>query len=153
MSTADRPNASAPAERLASACRSAGFVRLTATADGDALAALGTVGAALRTVGVPFQASVAHVPTAEPAGGTDADATVVFGAAPTDATVAVADGPLSATAYDAVRELGAEPDSMLAVAGSIAGGFTPRRRRSVLRRRRVADGATSRRRDAGHGRR
>jgi hypothetical protein len=125
MSTADRPNASAPAERLATACRSAGFVRLTATADGDALASLGIFGAALRTVGVPFQASVARVPTADRSGGTDADATVAFGASPAGTTVAVSEGPLSATAYDAARELGAEPDPTLAVAGSIAGGFTP----------------------------
>lgn len=125
MSTADRPNPSAPAESLAATCRSAGFVRLTATADGDALAALGQLGAALRTVGIPFQASVAHVPTTEETGGTDADATVVFGAAPTDATAVVTEGPLSATAFDAARELGADPDPTLAIAGVIAGGFIP----------------------------
>jgi len=125
MSTADRPNAHTPAESIAAACRSAGFVRLTATADGDALAALGQLGAALRAVGVPFQASVRRVPTAEDVTSTDADATVVFGAAPADATVSVTDGPLAATAFDAARELGGEPDPMLSVAGSIAGGFIP----------------------------
>lgn len=124
MSTADRTDASTPAESLAAACRSAGFVRLMATADGDALAALAGFGAALRTVGTPFQASVTHVPTAENMAGTNADATVVFGAAPAGATVAVTDGPLAATAFDAARELGADPDPLLAVAGSIAGGFT-----------------------------
>jgi hypothetical protein len=77
MSTADRPDARTPAGRLAAACRSAGFVRLTATADGDALAALGQFGAALRSVGVPFQASVLDVPTAADVHGTDADATVL----------------------------------------------------------------------------
>lgn len=121
MSAAGRPNASAPAESLAAVCRDAGFVRLTATADGDALAALGQLGAALRATDVPFQASVRRVPDDR---GTDADATVVLG---TDAAadVALTEGALAATAYDAARELGCEPAPLLALAGAVAGGFTP----------------------------
>jgi hypothetical protein len=121
MSTAGRPDASAPAESLAAVCRSAGFVRLVATADGDALAALGQLGAALRATDVPFQASVRRVPDER---GTDADATVVLG---TDAAadMAVTEGPLAATAYDATRELGVAPAPLLALAGAVAGGYTP----------------------------
>lgn len=121
MSTAGRPNASAPAESLAAVCQSAGFVRLTATADGDALAALGQLGAALRATDTPFQASVRQVPDER---STDADATVVLGTdAPAD--VAVTDGAVAATAYDAVVALGCEPASLLALAGAFAGGFVP----------------------------
>ncbi|MFB6117642.1 hypothetical protein [Halosegnis sp.] len=120
MSAAGRSDAPAPAESVAVACRNAGLVRLTATADGDALAALGQLGAALRAAGVPFHASVAPFPAA-PA--TDADLTVAFGSDGGD--VAVTDGPLSATAYDAARALGADPDPLLAMAGAVAAGHTP----------------------------
>ncbi|MFC7177492.1 hypothetical protein [Halosegnis marinus] len=122
MSTAGRPNASAPAESLAAVCRSAGFVRLTATPDGDALAALGQLGAALRAADVGFQASVSRVPRDS---GTEADATVVLGAEAPDAALSVTTEPLASTAYDAARELGATPDPVLALAGAVAGGFVP----------------------------
>lgn len=120
MSTAGRPDASAPAESLAAACRDAGFVRLVASADGDALAALGVLVDGLRSAAVPFQTSVAHVPR-PPA--TDADVTVTLGA--TGGDVAVTEDPLSPTAYAAARELGADPDAVLALAGAVAAGATP----------------------------
>ncbi|PSQ18734.1 exonuclease RecJ, partial [Halobacteriales archaeon QS_9_67_17] len=124
MSAAGRSDASAPAESLAAACRVADFVRLTATADGDALAALGQLGAALRATDVPFHASVARVPNATTnSTAPEADCTVAFGAEGAD--VALTDGPLSATAYTAARELGVDPDPLLAMAGAVAAGFTP----------------------------
>ncbi|PSP57319.1 hypothetical protein BRC72_09845 [Halobacteriales archaeon QH_7_66_36] len=120
MSAAGRSDASAPAESLAAACRAADFIRLTATADGDALAALGQLGAALRATDVPFHASVTRVPGVT---APDADCTVAFGAEGAD--VALTDGPLSATAYTAARELGVDPDPLLAMAGAVAAGFSP----------------------------
>jgi len=120
MSTAGRPEASAPADSLAAAIREAGFVRLAATADGDALAALATTARACRAADVPFQAAVDAVPR-PPA--TDADVTVTFGA--NDGQVAITDAPLSTTAYDAAQALGTDPDPLFALAGAVAGGAVP----------------------------
>jgi len=60
------------------------FVRLVATADGDALAATGLFARALDAAGVPYQASLAAVPD-PPA--TDADCTVAVGSAGGDVTL------------------------------------------------------------------
>jgi hypothetical protein len=121
MSVADRPNESAPsASDIAAACRDAGLVRLVATADGDALAATGLLARALAATDVPFQASVARIPGLE---GTEADVTLTVGT--TGGDVALAAGPLSATAYAAAGTLGDDPDPVLALAGTLAGGFAP----------------------------
>lgn len=120
MSTADRTDPDAPAASLASACLNAGLVRLVATADGDALAALGTLARALRERDVPFQASVARYPALD---GTEADVTVTVGAA--DGDVALDEGPLTPVAFETAQELGADPDPFLAFAGSIAAGVIP----------------------------
>lgn len=122
MSTTGRPNASAPAESLAAAVRDAGFVRLAGTADGDALAAVGVLGRALRATEVPFQASVRPVPEED---GTEADVVVGVGADLGD--VALTDGPLAITAFEAARDLGDDPDPLLALAGVVASGATPGR--------------------------
>lgn len=133
MSTAGRPEASAPADSLAAAVREAGLVRLAATADGDALAALGTLARACRANGVPFQASVDRVPRVT---GTDADVTVTVGTDAADVPgadgdelagdgLSITDGPVSATAFAAARALDADPDPLLALAGAVAAGTVP----------------------------
>ena len=122
MSTAGRPDASAPAESLAAAVRDAGFVRLAGTADGDALAAVGVLARAFRAADVPFQASVSRFPRDS---ATEADVVVGVGASLGD--VSLTEGPLSVTAFEAARELGADPDPLLALAGSVAGGAAPGR--------------------------
>jgi hypothetical protein len=127
VSTADRP--AEPAEvatSVATACRDAGFVRLVATADGDALAATGVLARALDSLGVPFQASVAE-PPASPASGTEADVTVALGRADATADHAVPAGttPVSETAFLIAQELGDAADPLLALAGATAAETEP----------------------------
>lgn len=130
MSTAGRPDASAPAESLAAAVRDAGFVRLAATADGDALAALGVLARAFRAIDVPFQAAVSRFP---PASRTEADVTVSVGAEAADSDVSLTEEPLAVTAYAAARELvggpgtdaGSSADPVLALAGAVSCGAMP----------------------------
>lgn len=123
MSTAGRSDVPAPAESLAAAVSDAGFVRLTATADGDALAALGLLARALRTIDIPFQASINRFPRDSD---TEADVDVSLGAETGD--VALTDEPLSVTAYAAARALVGDADAadpLLALAGAVAAGATP----------------------------
>jgi hypothetical protein len=114
------------ASTVASACRDAGFVRLVATADGDALAATGVLARALAALDVPFQASVAEPPAA-PADGTEADVTVALGRADTAVDHAVPAGPtpVSETAFLIATELGDAADPLLALAGATAAETEP----------------------------
>jgi hypothetical protein len=121
MAAADPSDGLAPGASVAATCRDAGFVRLVATSDGDALAATGVLARALAAVGVPFQASIRQFPADAPGDGTDADVTVTVGAPGGDA--AIADLPASTAAYDAARELAPEAaDPTLALAGTLAAG-------------------------------
>ncbi len=119
MSAAGRDRASAStASDVAAAVREADFVRLVARADGDALAATGVLARALSARGTPFQATVAR-PFEDADRGTDADLTVAVGHGGT-ADHRLRGRPASAAAYEAVTELGAEPDATLALAGAVA---------------------------------
>lgn len=126
MSTAGRPHEStaAPSD-VAAACRDAGLVRLVGAADGDALAATGLIAGALSEVAIPFQASVTPVPTTDGTDrdATEADAAVTVGAPGGD--LALTDTPTSAVAHAVARELGADPDPVLALAGVTAAGRAP----------------------------
>jgi len=127
MSTADRSTGTeAAASAVAGACRDAGFVRLVATADGDALAATGVLARALARLDVPFQASVTE-PPASSARGTEADVTVSLGSADAAADHTVkADGtPVSETAFLVADELGGAADPVLALAGATAAETGP----------------------------
>ena len=128
--------------RAAATLRDAGFVRLVATADGDALAAVGLLARALRRLDVPFQASLAAVPTPPT---TDADCTVAVGHPTGD--VAIHTAPLSTTAAavadavlagdaDAGGDIDADTDTdteadtytadpALALAGAVCAGAPP----------------------------
>ncbi|PSP84628.1 hypothetical protein BRC83_05215 [Halobacteriales archaeon QS_1_68_17] len=126
MSTAGRPatNATAASD-VAAAVEGAEFVRVVARPDGDALAAAGLLSRALDAAGTPYQASVA----ARPGGRTtDADLTVGVGVdVDQEAGVCVPSGDAHAseTAFEAAREIGSDPDPVLALAGVLAAGREP----------------------------
>lgn len=111
-------------DRVAAGLRDAEFVRLVATADGDALAATGLLARALDACEVPYQASLAAVPK-PPA--TDADYTVSIGhRANTTEDAAIRDGPLAVSAAEVVRDLDeAALDPTLALAGGVCAGEEP----------------------------
>jgi hypothetical protein len=133
MSTTGRSETGDAVADLATDLASAGFVRVLARADGDALAAAGVLGRALSTLDVPFQVGIA--PTAadrrrRAATATDDgdDAlTVLVGATPgTDATALPEAGrPASAAAAAVASELGVDPAPTLARAGAVAAGVDP----------------------------
>ena len=119
MSTVGRPE-DAP-DRVAAALGDAGFVRLIATADGDALAATGLLARALGAVEVPYQASLAAVPEIS---STDADCIVAVGHPTGD--IVLRSEPLAAAAFDVARELSPESaDPTLALAGAFCAGQEP----------------------------
>lgn len=111
----------ADAGELAAALRDAPFVRVVAAADGDSLAASGVLARALETVGRPFQIRIDPVP--DPASTVADGDDLVLGVGPgaTGGDYAVGDArPASLVAADVVRELGVDPDPVLALAGVAA---------------------------------
>jgi len=121
MSTTGREQSQAPAaDAVAASLERADFVRLVSDATGDALAATGVLARALDDAGTPFQASVVG-PFADPDRTTEADVTVALGAGHDGADHALSSRP-AATAFAVARELGASPDPVLALAGTVAGG-------------------------------
>jgi len=129
MSTTGRPDGAAPATSdVAAALGEAGFVRLVAGANGDALAALGVLADALDAGDTPFQATVAALPAGADRA-TDADLTLALGrpAAAADASLGV-DGVASRAAYDVATEIGPpgfDPDPTLTLAGVVAADAVP----------------------------
>jgi hypothetical protein len=121
MSTADRPGSAPAPSDVAAELRGATLVRLVATPDGDALAAAGLLGRALTGANVAFQARVRR---GADLGATEADVTVCLGQGCGDVTLA-GPTPASATAFAVARELGTEPDPVLALAGVVAAGAVP----------------------------
>jgi hypothetical protein len=127
MSAADHPAGPAPtASDVAAACRDAGFARLVATADGDALAATGVLARALAERARPFQASVAE-PPADLTRSTEADLTIALGRTDATADLSIPPGTtaISEVAFDAAGELGVAPDPLLALAGATAAPVEP----------------------------
>jgi hypothetical protein len=122
MSTAPAPTGDADAGSVAAALRDAPFVRVVASADGDALAASGVLARALTERSTPFQIRVETVPDAAVADADTDDLVVGVGAGATgaDLTLPGADRPASLLAAAAVRELGVDPDPVLALAGVAA---------------------------------
>jgi hypothetical protein len=122
MSTAGRPASDAPApSAIAERLDEATFVRLVATATGDALAATGVVARALRASEIPFQATVA--PAFEsPDRTTEADVTVGVGwdGPGADLVVPATATPASEQAHAVAAELGSAPVPVLALAGVLA---------------------------------
>ncbi|MFC4246506.1 exonuclease [Natribaculum luteum] len=124
MSTTGRPAALPTA-----ALESAGFVRIVSRADGDALAAVGIVARALAERETPFQAAVRPTVgsrTDRVAAADDTTETLAIGAIDGDAhRLAPSDRPTTLAACDLSRELGVEPDPVLALAGAFAAGVEP----------------------------
>jgi hypothetical protein len=121
MSTAPATVEDADAGELAAAVRTAPFVRVVATADGDALAASGILARALRARGTPFQIRVDAVPDPVPGDGDDLVVGVGAGATGGDVALAGAE-PSSLTAAATARELGVDPHPLLALAGVATAG-------------------------------
>ncbi len=116
--TADAPAPGA----LAGVLSDAPFVRLVATDDGDALAATGLLARALRERGVPFQARVSRDPVPDATGD---DVAVTVGSATGTYAVPGVGRPASTTAFAVARELGVDPDPVVALAGVVAAGSVP----------------------------
>lgn len=127
MSTTSRSTGA----ELADAVESAGFVRIVTRAEADALAAGGILARALADRDTPFQLSIGRTiaeRTARATAGEDRpdEITVVIGAA--DADVPTLEGrerPATLEACDLAGALGAGPDPVLALAGSVAAGVEP----------------------------
>jgi len=132
MATADRDrDATEDADSVVSRLASAQFVRIVTRADGDGVAAAGTLARALSGRRVPFQVSTARTEGGRAARARDGDdcETVVLGdgSAPGDAVGLSADDgtPLSVDAWRLARELGADGVAPLALAGVVATGRAP----------------------------
>ncbi|WP_265110521.1 exonuclease [Halosolutus halophilus] len=131
MSTDGR---TAEPESASVALESATFVRLVTRADGDALAASGLLAGALADREVPFQVTVGRTVAERTdraaASGPDADrngdVTLVVGTADADRPqFGATDRPATLDACEVVRDLGATPDPILALAGLTAAGTDP----------------------------
>ena len=123
------PNAAAS---LAAELANAPFVRLYGHADGDSLAAAGLLAVAFNQRGVPFQIHVSTDPAGDLAASTPDDdshtvAVTTGHRAAADHAVPPADDsrPASVAAAELSRELGVDPDPLLALAGVIASGSIP----------------------------
>jgi len=121
---------------LAAELATAPFVRLYGHADGDSLAAVGLLAVALRNRGVPFQTHVSADPAGdlatdpEPEEGDDESRTLLVtpgrGEAADHTLPPAGDSrPASVVAAAVSRELGVDPDPLLALAGVIASGSLP----------------------------
>ncbi|MFA9415337.1 exonuclease [Natrinema sp. HArc-T2] len=132
MSTEGR---SAEPASATNALESAGFVRLIARADGDALAASGLLASALDASETPFQVTVARTVAARServhTSTRKDDVTVVVGTADAVADaddviqLATPDRPATLEAVDLVRDLDVTPDPVVALAGIVASGGDP----------------------------
>ncbi|EMA45875.1 hypothetical protein [Halococcus saccharolyticus] len=120
MAVAGRSEDGSTADSVAAALREAGFVRFRVAPDGDSLAATGLLARALAERDTPFQASVVHgrrSATTDTTGTDDTTTVRIGGTEPADVTL---DPPESASeaAFEACRELGNDPDPILALAGA-----------------------------------
>ena len=125
------------ARTVASAVAAAPFVRLFGHADGDSLAACGLLAVALRDREIPFRVHVSTDPAGDAVdvverddGERDDSQTIVVSRGqrgPADLAVPARDDrqPASVAAAAISRELGVDPDPVIALAGVIAAGETP----------------------------
>ena len=119
MAATDRPSDpdAAKASELASAIADAPFVRLLARADGASVAAAGLLAAACAVRSIPFQASVR--PTEGDVTGREDGLVVGIGVESEGAARLPPNRALAA--YESARDLGCEPNPVLAAAGLVAG--------------------------------
>ncbi len=104
-------------EPLADALSTAPFVRVAAASDGDSLAAAGLLARACAETATPFQLRLDD----EAATATEDGVTVAVGPTAVDGD-ATLERPASPSAFELARRLGADPDPILALAGTIAAG-------------------------------
>lgn len=107
------------ASSLAGTLREASFVRVLAAADGDSLAAAGLLARALAERNTPFQVSAR---TERPTTETDDATTVLVGRDGPADCVLWGERPASETAFAACRDLGTDPNPLLALAGAFTTG-------------------------------
>ena len=135
MAIAGRADESPAADSAADVLRDATFVRLLVSDGSDSLAAAGLLGRALADRGTPFQARVAdRTETA-----TDDATTVHIGREGGDLTL-LGGTPASERAFGIARDLDADPDPVLALAGMAEGfegsaAFECARERALIERR------------------
>lgn len=108
-------------EPLAETLSAAPFVRVAAASDGDSLAAAGLLARACAERATPFQLRLDDAAAAA----TEDAVTVSVGPTAVDGDASL-DHPASPTAFTVTRRLGADPDPVLALAGTIAAGETVR---------------------------
>jgi len=120
-------NARPVEEPLAETLSSAPFVRVAAASDGDSLAAAGLLARACADTATPFQLRL----DAESAAGTEDAVTVAVGPTTVEGDASL-DCPASPAAFAVARRLGADPDPLLALAGTIAAGETVRTAEDAL---------------------
>jgi len=137
MATVDRESEKRAGTDVATRLSTAPFVRIVARADGDGVAAAGTVARALAASGVPFQVATGRTAADRVARAeVDADGeTLLVGATPTPGDAlelpdATAGAPLSARAWrvaDALLDGRAERSRVatLSLAGAVAASVTP----------------------------
>lgn len=125
--TATRAAVEADSE-VAATIESAGFIRVLARADGDAVAASGLLARALAERGIPYQCSVGATVADRAArldGSDGNEATVVVGDSPESDHRLAPEGPATLRACGIVADLDVEPDPILALAGAAAAGIDP----------------------------
>jgi len=108
-------------EPLADTLLAAPFVRVAAASDGDSLAAAGLLARACAETATPFQLRLDD----EAAAATEDAVTVAVGPTAVDGDASL-DRPASPSAFALARRVGADPDHVLALAGTIAAGETVR---------------------------
>ena len=120
-------NARPVEEPLADTLSAAPFVRVAAASDGDSLAAAGLLARACADTATPFQLRL----DADTAADTEDAVTVAVGPTAVDGDASL-DRPASPAAFAVARRLGADPDPILALAGTIAAGETVRAAEDAL---------------------
>lgn len=118
------------AATVASAVAAAPFVHIFAHADGDSVAACGLLAVALREHAVPFRIHISADPAGDSAAADNepdaaASRTLVVGGDSAGLSIPSRGQPASVTAATISRELGIDPDPVLALAGVVASGETP----------------------------
>ena len=106
-------------EPLAETLSGAPFVRVAAASDGDSLATAGLLARACAETATPFQLRLDDEAATE----TEDAVTVTVGPTTVDGDASL-DRPASPAAFTLARRLGADPDPILALAGTIAAGET-----------------------------
>lgn len=135
MATTDRSTDAAPATSLAEALQQADFLVILGATDGASAATTGLLAGAASATATPFQASLRPTPDAAVQRAEtvdDGDTVLAIGHTieRADRSLSTRSGPLDA--FQAAAELGGDPSTTLALAGTVAAGGDPADAPSVL---------------------